>query len=342
MRALWLTLFVVTLGVATPFAIAQVSGGSFGGGGFSGGGGGGYSGGGGGYSGGGFSGGGWGGSSGYSSGYSYTSSSAGGGLFTLLIVALAFLVFIGKFAATNHSGPVHRGADGSWGRIDVVAIQLAIDARARRFVQEQLMTLARGDTSSPAGLAMLARETALLLRRAEAAWIYAAVQEWNPSAPSQAEAEFRRVANEARGRFRHELIRGHQGELAERDAPGTRARAEEGEGVVVVTFLVAAHVEIPNGHDASRPEDLHTLLQRIIALQPYQLAAFEVIWSPAEETDRMSTAELETLYPELRRLPSAGRVGRVFCGHCGGPFAHELPRCPHCGAPSESASPALT
>lgn len=328
MRALLVVAFSLAC-FALP-AHAQVSGGSFGGGGFSSGGGGG------GYSGGGSS---YGGSS-YSGG-SYSGGGGGGSMScgSLVFVLLIFAVVIAIQAAQKGGATAQRNTEGGWGTIDIVQVQLALDARSRRFVQERLMELARGDTQSKEGLAHLARESALMLRRAEAAWIYAGVREWNPQSPSHAEAQFRQAANDARSRFRHELVRGYQGQVTNVNAPGTRAREEEGEGVVVVTFLLAAHVEIPNGHDPSRPADLHTLLQRVVALQPYQIAALEVIWSPAEETDRMSTAELEMLYPELRRLPNDARAGRVFCGFCGGPFAHELSRCPHCGAPAPNAQP---
>lgn len=57
------------------------------------------------------------------------------------------------------------------------------------------------------------------------------------------------------------------------------------------------------------------------------------------ETDRMSTAELEVLYPELRRIEEHTIGGRVFCGYCGSPFAQELSRCPHCGGPAADARP---
>lgn len=332
MRALLVVAF--SLACFAP-AHAQVSGGSFGGGGFSsGGGGGGYSGGGSSYGGGSYGG------SSYSGG-SYSGGGGGGSMScgSLVFVLLIFVVVIAIQAAQKGGATAQRNTEGGWGTIDVVQVQLALDARSRRFVQERLMELARGDTQSKEGLAHLARESALMLRRAEAAWIYAGVREWNPQSPSHAEAQFRQAANDARSRFRHELVRGYQGQVTNVNAPGTRAREEEGEGVVVVTFLLAAHVEIPNGHDPSRPADLHTLLQRVVALQPYQIAALEVIWSPAEETDRMSTAELEMLYPELRRLPNDARAGRVFCGFCGGPFAHELSRCPHCGAPAQHVQP---
>lgn len=52
--------------------------------------------------------------------------------------------------------------------------------------------------------------------------------------------------------------------------------------------------------------------------------------SPSEETDRMSSAELEVLYPQWVRLDEG--VGRVVCAHCRAVWARELLRCPACGA----------
>ena len=65
--------------------------------------------------------------------------------------------------------------------------------------------------------------------------------------------------------------------------------------------------------------------------------ALEVIWTPSTENDRMSSAELEVLYPELRRMDENTVIGRVFCGYCAQPFPAEILRCPSCGAPGTEA-----
>ena len=65
----------------------------------------------------------------------------------------------------------------------------------------------------------------------------------------------------------------------------------------------------------------------------------EVIWSPAEELDRMSSLELEAKYPELQRLDDAAALGRVACGYCRAPFPGDLAQCPACGAPRSASRP---
>ena len=316
-------------------AAAQVSGGSFGGGSFGGGSSSSYSGGGSSWSGSS--------SSGSWSGSSYSSSSGGGTPLspgaTLCLVAFFVVVFVLSHLAqrSKRAAAMRSIAPND---IDVAAIVLAIDARARPFVQQELERLAQsGETGTKAGLARLARETAMLLHRVESAWLYAHVVDHQPMPPPQAEQAFRRLAQDARSRFRVERIRNADGSTRVAAATGTTARAEEGEGVVVVTFLVAAPMHLRDVGDASNLVALKHLVRQVVAIEAENLSAIEVIWSPAEEDDRMSTAELEVLYPELRPLPRSSAVGRVFCAYCGGPFAGELEKCPHCGAPHEPPEP---
>jgi hypothetical protein len=72
---------------------------------------------------------------------------------------------------------------------------------------------------------------------------------------------------------------------------------------------------------------------------PETMLALEVIWIPAAEEDRMSSAEMQAIFPHLRAVDpeaSAGGVpelGRVTCGYCGAIFAAELRFCSQCGGP---------
>lgn len=234
-----------------------------------------------------------------------------------------------------------KGSDGRGrrvvGGIDVSGLMLAIDWRARKHIQGQLEELAKnGDTSTPEGLAQLARETALAIRREELSWLYGTVLNALPATPENAESVFRKAATDARSKFRHELIRNADGSSRVRDPAEVKTSREEGEGVVVVTLLVAAHKELIDVADVSDAEEVKALLEQFVTLDADSLAALEVIWSPAQDEDRMSTAELEVLYPELRRINETTLAGRVFCEYCAAPYAQELQECPHCGAPATS------
>lgn len=142
--------------------------------------------------------------------------------------------------------------------------------------------------------------------------------------PGKAREAFTQLADDARTSFRQELVRDVDGVVTEAEAVGVSARAHEGDGVVV-SVIVAARRDLFNLR-VERPGE-------ITALQSRELVAFEVIWSPAAEQDRMSTAELEARCPTLVSL-GGGLFGRVFCTYCAGPYTAELAKCPHCGAPS--------
>lgn len=338
----WLLAVVAVfyLGITAYPVLAQSTGGSFGGGSFGGGGS---------YSGGGFGGGSYSGG-GYSSRGSY---SGGGGSLPCTCSVPMFIAFvivsivIGKINKRNASRgggyPTHHGARG-WNRVDISAIRLGIDWRARKEVQARLTQLAQsGQTSSPAGLANLLRETVLMLRRSELAWLYADVANYHPMSAASAEGIFRQLGMDARASFRHELVRNADGTMSQRDAPEMRAHAHEGQGVVVITLIVAARREIIDIHSVDNADHLKRLLDDMVAVaNPHSLVAMEVVWSPAAENDRMSTAELEQNYPNLKKIDERSIAGRIFCEYCTGPYAMELLKCPHCGAPAPTGSPTTT
>lgn len=106
-------------------------------------------------------------------------------------------------------------------------------------------------------------------------------------------------------RFRREVVRNADGDVATATAPELVARSEEGPGVVVVTLVVVTHrkpITVEHPRDA---DSIRAALADRGKLTASQLVALEVVWSPAAEDDRMSTAELEKLYPELASIPPA-------------------------------------
>jgi uncharacterized membrane protein len=284
-------------------------------------------------------------STGYSTGPSYSSSGGGniggGGLGAMCLCAgflLLFIVIVLKKSSSSGTATTGGAANyvGATGGMFLSQITLGIDWRARRELQEQLARLAAsGQTGTKEGRAMLLRETVLALRRAEIAWLYAAYKDSGPPLGGpQAQAAFQSAASEARARFRQEVVRNADGTLVQNPTPEMRASASEGQGTVVVSLIVVARrglTTIANLEDAGQ---IRAALQERGALDADSLVALEVVWSPAAENDRMSSAELEQNYTELRLIDPRSIAGRLFCRYCNGPFAQELLNCPHCGAPA--------
>lgn len=219
----------------------------------------------------------------------------------------------------------------------VTSLSLGLDWRARAALQAHLKRLAEtGDTRSPGGLAQLLSETVLALRRNEMSWLYASYKDEGAHAPQGAQQVFSRLAQESRARFQAELVRGASGSLQQASAPAMTAKSTEGEGTVVVTVVLASRRPM-QGFQVRDAGQIRAALSDRGALEGAQMVALEVIWSPAAEDDRMSTAELEAVYPELALIDPNSIAGRIFCAYCSGPFPAELLNCTHCGAPAEAS-----
>jgi uncharacterized membrane protein len=182
---------------------------------------------------------------------------------------------------------------------------------------------ARHDLKSRQGLhAAVTAVSALLAAQASAARYVS----WELATGDPREWFTRRV-NDLRARFSHELVRNERAA----SGPAFVAKEHEGEGLVVVSVLVASKVPITPPPASVEPAALSAVLASLAARRHDQTIALEVIWSPAAEDDRMSSYELEQRYPELQRTSDG--VGRVQCAYCRAPFPRELGRCPSCGGP---------
>lgn len=261
-----------------------------------------------------------------------------------LLAVLLFLLWrggnnrsFGHVDADSVGSAVPSPTNRAWFHVDITEVRVALDARARVFLQRELMNQGRrADTRTRTGLVALLQVVVRALRASESAWVYAGAKNFHPMSSILAEATFRRLAGEARAKFTHELVRNDATGVREGEGHGVVRSAErEGEGVVLVTLIVAASREIVD-FEATSVAEVRKVLDDLGRLGPGELVALEVSWMPADENERMSTATLEALHPDMKLLPGAVG-GRRFCAYCGGPFAAELPRCPHCGAPTHEA-----
>ena len=351
-------------GLSQAEAAAQSSGGSFGGGGFGGGssGGGGFGGGssgGGGFGGGSSGGGGFGGGS--SGGGGFGGGSSGGGGFgggssfdsdpfspmflvamliaVVAIVAIKMAMDARQRRSAAWATEVPSDVVPSWQNLDVSVLLIGIDWRARRYIQAELERIAsEGDTQSSTGLLQMLHASAAAIANVQMAWLYAGAYNAQPMHELNAERAFRDAATRARERYRHEVVRAANGGVSRQNAPAVHPRDSEGDGIVVVTLIVAARNELRDVHDVGNANQLGRALAELRHLGGDRLVALEVVWSPALDEDRMSSAELEALYPDMRKIDDTTMAGRVFCGRCGAPFAGELGKCPHCGAPLPSVT----
>lgn len=212
---------------------------------------------------------------------------------------------------------------------DLRRVSLGFDAAARPALQAALAGIAaRHDPAEPGARRRSLVEAAGCLRAHLASARYACVQSTTMSREAAA-AAFERLAADLRGRYVIEAVANQR-----TIAASAEARAEEGPGMLVATLLVASTEDLAEPPGATPSE----ALARLIPSRGEYLVGYELIWSPVHDGDRMSSAELEALYPDLLKIDPASAFGRARCDHCGAVFAREIGRCPGCGAPPHIAS----
>ncbi len=155
-----------------------------------------------------------------------------------------FVVFggVGLWYAFRRKPGASVVSNSAWLKVDITQVRLVLSADARPFLQQKLLALAESaDTRSVEGLHRLLGQTARVLAMAESAWLYAGVVNHQPTDANIAQMTYERLAQDARAQFTDEVIRSANGALVTGDATGLRGdRARDGEGVIVVTFVVAA------------------------------------------------------------------------------------------------------
>lgn len=231
-------------------------------------------------------------------------------------------------------GPVLARTQG-YGECEVRRVTIAFDWRARAQLQQSLDQIASSvDMSSPHGLWMGADRARQLLLQ----WLSSASAACFVSlkgSASAAEQLFGRVCDDVNRRYDEATISNQR----RNEPPDVRARREEGEGFVVVSIIVGINGALAPLPDWPTVDAVRQALSTLVPPTPDALAALEVVWSPSIDQDRLSSAEMAVLYPELVPLQGAEPIGRVSCRACKTVYARELGRCPTCGSPDAAPSP---
>lgn len=227
----------------------------------------------------------------------------GGGVSSLLMLGVlgagAFLVMRSMWPAARR-GPDLRdeGADRTpAGTAHVHQLQVAL-GRSGREVRARLAHLAEtGDTGTETGLARLLSQTTLELLRQRDSIRYVGFSSAGPLTLAAAETKLGGLALKERSAFQVERLRAGSGSLQRSAEPATRS--EEVLEYIVVTLIVATRSPLPMGSEVTSLQAAEDVLAGLGGLPPGELLGLEVIWTPADADDALTTADLLTGYPNL-------------------------------------------
>lgn len=246
---------------------------------------------------------------------------------TLIIVSVgAVIFFVMRGRGTGGGMPLGKppaNRSPLWNQVDITALRIALDFRARIYVERRFRELGRGaDARRKEGLVVLVRALSQAIEEARVAWLCASVTNFHPMSPVDAEARFR--------------------ELQAATRAGQKLRpTEASEGVAVLTVLVAAQHELADIR-ADDANQLALALQGLRGLEAHELVAADMVWSPSREGSHMSPDELRERHPELVRIAEHSIGARVFCGRCRAPYPRSERQCPSCRDPNPEAGEATS
>ncbi len=272
-------------------------------------------------------------------------SDVSGGITVVVVLVAGLLLFAAwrdstRIAPTRPSYGIAPHRDLVSQLTDVTMLRVVLDARVRVSVQAALAQIAAtAATGDAEGRARMLGEVTLLLRRHRAMWLLGAASNHPMTTLDESRATFQRQALAARSTYRDETIRNTDGRITTASSDAIR-RYEEGPGVILVSIIVAARRELVTVTTPGDGDSLRRAHEALGSLTPSTLIAVEVVWTPTDPDDRMTSTEAEQI---LRAADgtyaaiSGAAIGVEVCLYCQQLTPAEAITCVHCGAAPQDA-----
>ncbi len=220
------------------------------------------------------------------------------GVLVVIILGLILLLILPSYLQSRSSSQGNEGLGSE--RVTVTALQVALLAEARP-LQQALNQIALGANLSTAqGLAAQLQETVLTLLRYPEYWSHCALQSQTLRGRQTGAELFERLSLQERSKFRVETLANRGGQIERRSLPYPPAGEEA--AYLVVTLILGTTHDRPLVSPVSSVTDLRRALQTLGSISADQLLVYELLWTPQDPTDSLSSDELLANYPDLITL----------------------------------------
>lgn len=223
----------------------------------------------------------------------------GGGMFNIIFMMMMVTFIMNALQNMMGNGGFGDGLTAGGDSISVVKIQVGLLGTARALQKDLERIANKADTSSPDGLHYVLEETVLALLRNPEYCVYGFATSKVCRGPEQAEETFNDFSLDERGKFEKETLVNVNARKKTASVGG--APSEETNDYILVTILAACDggVKMPEITDST---ELKTALKRLGAVRVEALQAVEVLWTPQEDGDSLTSDELLRDYPRLAQL----------------------------------------
>lgn len=261
-----------------------------------------------------------GGSRGFGGGYHGRSGGGGSGVGTYLLLRFLFtptgmvvaaVVAVIFFVVPAIKNAQERKRQAKLQAISVGRVQLGFDAMATVGLRDRIeRTVREADVGSSMGIWRMGQQVLSSVLAELDHVAYASFFEESERPPEEGEAAFNRLTNDARSMFEREIVRRDQKGLQTTQRNSDKATElldEDGDfGIAeyfIVTLITAAQAGPIGLPETLGPqEDVENGLKAMYAVGPDRHVGFEVVWTPAAESDILTRDELLTDYPQLAPL----------------------------------------
>ena len=249
-----------------------------------------------------------------SSGGGYSGGGGFGGFYFLLTptgmgfaiaVALIYLIIRAIKTAAERRRAAAEAA------LAVARVQLGLDALSTVGLRDRIEGIVRdADTATEAGLWRLSQRVIDEVAQHLDSVRYACISEDTKLTPELGEQRFNALTNEARANYEREIVRRDQGglKLTQRNSDKANELVDEDGTFGIAEYFVVTLVMAARGGPIGLPPQLvgHDEVQAAVAamsaIRLDRHIGFEVVWTPAAESDILSRDELLTDYPQLAPL----------------------------------------
>ncbi|CAI5464804.1 unnamed protein product [Closterium sp. Yama58-4] len=222
----------------------------------------------------------------------------GGGVFGFLFLAIA-VYFIAQTVMGFLADSAEEEVWAETQRSSVVRLQVGLLGTARKLQRDLDQMASRADTGSQEGLHSILQETVLALLRNPDYCIYGFSSSETANDSYGGEAAFNRLSMGERSKFKEETLVnvGDVRKRSEREPSEQRMNSE----YIVVTILAATEgtFVLP---EVKSNADLREALTVLGSIPADELQAVEVLWTPQNEEDTLTTRDMLEDYPSLRPL----------------------------------------